>query len=359
VKICDLHCDSAMIWQAGSSLEDTTLHVSLPYLEEANIGLQVFAAYVPASVPQGRRFEFAGRMIDCIEQQIARHPDRIVICRDSGEVETASQQGKIAALLAVENGDAIEGDLRKLQRLYEMGVRLMTLVHSKSNEWVISCSDEQPRFDGLSAFGEQVVAAMNELGMIIDVSHAHDRAVERVLAGSTTPIVASHSGMYSISPVPRNLNDDLARAIADSGGVVGTIFLPAFLDHTRWKSENERNRKIFAELDRRTAAAGADGGEVGRAWRSFVGDFQETKDGDRMPLEKLLQHIDHLVGIAGEDHAAFGSDFDGIPETPAELDDCRAFPTIVERLRRRGYSEQRLEKICWSNFLRVLETVCG
>ena len=358
-SICDLHCDSALFWQAGSSLEDTTLHVSLPCLEQAGVGLQVFAAYVPASVPRKQRFDFARRTLDRIEDEIAAHSDRIVVCRDSGEVEAVAEQGKIAAILAVENGDAIEGDPRKLRQLHEMGVRLMTLIHSQSNDWVISCSDKAPRFDGLTALGERVVAEMNDLGMIIDVSHAHDRVVERVLACSKAPIVASHSGMYSLCPVPRNLNDDLIRGISASGGVVGLIFLPDFLDCARRNKTETRARKIFDDLDRKTAAAGADCAEVGRVWRKFVGSYQEMMKRERMPLEKLLQHMDHLVALAGEDHAAFGSDFDGIPETPAEFDDCRGFPLILDRLRLRGYSEQKLEKICWSNFLRVFKNVCG
>ena len=144
VRICDLHCDTAQLWQAGSSLEDTSLHVNLPHLIEASVGLQVFAAYVPASLPKDQCFSFARRLIDRIREEIQRHSARITICCDNREVETAVDQGKIAVLLAVENGDAIEGDLGKLQRLYDVGVRLMTLIHTASNEWIISSRDTPP-----------------------------------------------------------------------------------------------------------------------------------------------------------------------------------------------------------------------
>jgi membrane dipeptidase len=359
VKICDLHCDTAQLWQAGSSLEDTSLHVSLPYLIEAGVRLQVFAVFVPASLPKGERFPFARKLIERIQEEIQRHSARISLCRDSREVEATVDQGKIAALLAVENGDAIEEDLDKLQQLYGMGVRLMTLIHTRSNNWVISSKDEKPAFDGLSRFGVEVVEAMNQLGMIIDVSHVHDRAVARVLEHSNSPIVASHSCMHGLCPIARNIKDELIRGIAAGGGVVGLNFMPAFLDCGYRKITEKRCKAVFARFDRRTGKAGADPGKLGRAWIKFSEDFRKTMAPEKVPLEKLLEHIDYLVDLAGEEVPAFGSDFDGIPDTPAGVEDCRGFSNIVTGLRGRGYPQKRLEKICWSNFLRVLAKVCG
>jgi membrane dipeptidase len=358
-KICDLHCDSAQFWQAGSSLDDTSLHVSLPYLIEAGVRLQVFAAYVPASLPKDLRFSLACQTIGRIKEEIDRHSARIVLCRSAQEVTAAVDRGKIAALLAVENGDAIEEDLNKLQQLHEMGVRLMTLIHFRSNDWVISSNDEEPAFDGLSRFGEEVVEAMNQLGMIIDVSHAHDRAVEKVLERSSSPIVASHSCMYGLCPMPRNIKDELIRGIAAGGGVVGLGFLPAFLDCDYRKIAERRCKGVFAELDRQTGQAGADAVELGRAWMKFTEDYRKAMATEKLPLERLLQHVDYLVDLAGEETAAFGSDFDGTADTPAGVEDCRGFDNILRGLRERGYSRNRLEKICWSNFLRVLEAICG
>jgi membrane dipeptidase len=358
-RICDLHCDTALLWQAGTSLEDTSLHVSLPYLQQGKVGLQVFAAYVPASLPKDRRFSFARQTIDRFKEEIERYPSQIALCHSSLEVERATEQGKIAALLAVESGDAIAKDLKKLEALHKMGVRLMTLIHIKSNDWVISSKDENPKFDGLSRFGEDVVAAMNDLGMIIDVSHAHDRTVERVLEHSRAPIVASHSCMYGICPIPRNIKDELIRGISAGGGVIGVAFQPAFLDCAFKQTVEKRGKDVFAELERLTERAGDDGAELGRSWMKFTRDFKNTMASEKVPLEKLLQHIDYLVELAGEDHAAFGSDFDGIPDTPVGLEDCRGFVNIIEGLRSRGYSQRRLEKICWSNFLRVFKSVCG
>jgi membrane dipeptidase len=359
VKICDLHCDSAQLWQAGSSLEDTSLHVSLPHLTEGGVGLQVFAAYVPAALPEEQRFSFACQTIDRTREEIERHSDRIVVCRSSREVTAAAEQGKIAALLAVENGDAIEEDLNKLQQLHRMGVRLMTLIHTRSNDWVISSNDKEPAFDGLSRFGVEVVEAMNQLAMIIDVSHAHDRAVEKILEHSGAPIVASHSCMYALCPIPRNIKDELIRGIAAGGGVVGVNFMPAFLDCGYHKIAEKRCKAVFARGNRQIEKAGADAAELGRGWMKFTGEYSRTMASEKVPLEKLLQHIDYLVELGGEEVAAFGSDFDGIPDTPAGLEDCRGFANILQGLRDRGYAQNRLEKICWSNFLRVLETVCG
>jgi membrane dipeptidase len=361
LRICDLHCDSAQLWQAGSSLTDTSLHVSLPYLIEAGVGLQVFAAYVPASLPKDRCFSFACQTIDRIKEEIEGHSARIVLCRNSLEVTAALDQGKIAAVLAVENGDAIEEDMNRLEQLYGMGVRLMTLIHTRSNNWVISSKDKKPAFPGLSRFGEEVVETMNGLGMIIDVSHVNDRAVERVLERSSAPIVASHSCMHALCPIPRNIKDELIRGIAAGGGVVGLNFMPAFLDHDYRKIAEKRCKAVFAEFGRLGKKAGADPGELGRAWMKFTGDYKKAMAREKVPLERLLQHIDYLVDVGGEEVAAFGSDFDGIPDTPGGVEDCRGFKNVIQGLqqRDRGYSRDRLEKICLSNFLRVLKAVCG
>jgi membrane dipeptidase len=356
--ICDLHCDTALLWQTGATLQDTSLQVNLPYLREAGVALQIFAAYAPAALPKDRRFSFVERTIKGFMKEIDRYPDQIVLCRNSGEVEAAVRCGKIAALLAVENGDAIEGDLGKLRRLYDLGVRLMTLIHTSSNDWIISSRDTKPSFDGLARFGVEVVKAMNEMGMIIDVSHAHDWAVEKVLQHSRAPIVASHSCMRALCSLPRNISDDLIRLIAAGGGVVGINFAPVFLDCEYRKKAEKRGKEVFAELDRMTAQAGDDAVKIGRAWFRLVKDFRKTMDGNKVSLNKLLEQFDYLVDLAGEDAAAFGSDFDGILDTPEGVEDCRGFVTILQGLRDRDYSQKRLEKICWSNFFRVLKSVC-
>ncbi|UCF97899.1 MAG: dipeptidase [Spirochaetaceae bacterium] len=359
LRICDLHCDTGLLWQAGSSLQDTSLHVSLPHLIEGQVGLQVFAAYVPASLPKDRCFSFVRQTIDRIIDEIEGYPAQIVLCRNSREVVAARRQGRIAALLAVENGDAIEEDLQKLRQLHGMGVRLMTLIHTRSNAWVVSSKDENPGFAGLSPFGEEVVEAMNELGMIIDVSHVHERAVERVLECSNAPIVASHSCMHGLCPIPRNIKDELIRAIAAGGGLVGINFQPAFLDCSYRERGEKKVKAIFSALDRMTEKAGSDPVKLGQAWMKFTKDFKNTMATERLPLDKLLDQFDYLVDLVGEDVAAFGSDFDGIPDTPVGVEDCRGFNNIIRGLRERGYSRERLEKICWSNFFGVLKTVCG
>jgi membrane dipeptidase len=333
--------------------------VSLPHLLAAGVGLQVFAAYVPPSLPGGERFDFARRTIDRFKEEMDQYPSQIVPCGSSLEVERAVGEGKVAAVLAVENGDAIEGDLGKLRELHGLGVRIMTLVHTRSNDWVISSQDKKPAFEGLSRFGQEVVEAMNELGMIIDVSHAHDRAVEKVLDSSKAPIIASHSSMHSLCPIPRNIKDRLARGIASGGGLVGVNFHPAFLDCTFRKKAEKRGKRLFKTLDRASLRAGADGAALARAWLDFAAEFRKMMASERIDLEQLLRHIDHLVAAAGEDHVAFGSDFDGIPDTPMGVDGCRGFGNILSALAGRGYRPERLAKICWSNFIRVLKAVCG
>jgi len=357
--ICDLHCDTILKLMGGAGLDDTSLQVNLPYLEEAGVGLQVFACYIPTTIPPGRRFPLVNRMIDCFEQKVALHADRITICRTDTDVEEARSQGKIAAVLAVENGSAIESDLKNLEALYGRGVRLMTLIHSQSNDWVISSNDRSPKFDGLTAFGVEVIAAMNDLGMIIDVSHSHDTTVRRVLELSRKPVIASHSCVHNLCPVPRNLKDDLIKGLAANGGLVGVNLFPGFLDPVYQQLAEKHAGDLFSELNKAEEAAGEDMGKLAKILDEFAERFTPIMRIHRVPVEQYLRHLNHIVGLAGEDYAAFGSDFDGVPDLPGEVKDCRIFSLIKATLLESTLAPPQVEKICWSNFRRVFRAVCG
>ncbi len=358
IPIADLHCDTAIGLAAGRRLDDPDLQVNLPAMAEAGIGLQVFACYVPPAVPEGRRFEFASRLLDGLDRELAAFSGNISLCRTSQDILDAREEGRIAAVLAVENGDALENDLRNLERLYARGVRLMTLVHSRSNAWVISSADREPAFDGLTRFGEEVVAAMSKMGMIVDVSHAHDSAVRKVLSLTCQPIVASHSCSRTLCPVPRNLSDELAGAIAAGGGLVGVNIYPGFLD-ARYRKESERAGDLFERLGREEEKAGADPAAQFALLRELEIQFGRAMEGYRVPLDRYLEHIYHFINIAGEDHVAFGSDFDGVPDLPAGVTGCHGLRTAQERLSEAEMPRKTLEKICWTNFLRVFGDVCG
>ncbi len=358
IPIADLHCDTAIGLAAGRRLDDPGLQVNLPAMAEAGIGLQVFACYIPPAVPEGRRFEFASRILDGLDRELDAFSDDISVCRTSQDILDARLAGRFAAVLAVENGDALENDLGNLERLYARGVRLMTLVHSRSNAWVVSSADREPAFDGLTRFGEEVVAAMNKMGMIVDVSHAHDSAVRKVLSLTCRPIVASHSCSRTLCPVPRNISDELAKGIAAGGGLVGVNIYPGFLD-ARYRKESERAGDLFERLGREEEKAGADPVAHFALLRELAAQFGRAMEQYRVPLDRYLEHIYHLINIAGEDHVAFGSDFDGVPDLPAGVTGCRGLRTAQERLSEAEMPRKTLEKVCWTNFLRVFRDVCG
>ena len=328
-------------------------------MKKGGLGLQVFACYVPATLPPDRDFSFAMATIDRFEAEIEKHSQEIVLCHDNREIEAARDQGKIAAVLAIENGSAIEGKLENIELFYRRGVRLMTLIHSQSNDWVISSNDRTPAFDGLSEFGADVIRVMNDLGMIIDVSHAHDRAVERALELSRKPVVASHSCVHAICPVPRNLKDDQIRGIAEKGGLIGLNLFPGFLDIRYHEAAEELAGGLFSSLQKTEEQAGADGLKHAELWEKFSAEFGRVMSHHRVSLEKYFEHLDYIIDLVGDDHTAFGSDFDGIPDTPQGISDCRGFRQIREGLRERAMPEAILRKVCWSNIQRVFETVCG
>jgi membrane dipeptidase len=223
---------------------------------------------------------------------------------------------------------------------------------------VISSADREPAFDGLTRFGEEVVAAMNKMGLIVDVSHAHDTAVRKVLSLTCQPIVASHSCSYTLCPVPRNLKDDLIKGIAAGGGLIGVNIYPGFLD-ARYRKESERAGDLFERLCREGEKAGADPAAHFSLLRDLAVQFSKAMERYRVPLDRYLEHIYHLINIAGEDHVAFGSDFDGVPDLPAGVTGCRGLRTAQERLSEAEMPRKTLEKVCWTNFLRVFRDVCG
>jgi membrane dipeptidase len=358
IPISDLHCDTAMGLAAGRTLDDPELQVNLPAMRDAGIGLQVFACYVPPVLPEGRKFDFASKMLDALEKEIDAHGAEVTICRCYQDVLDARSAGRIAAVLAVENGDALEGDLKNLERFHARGVRLLTLVHSRSNRWIISCGDKTPSFDGLTRFGEEVVAAMNKLGMIIDVSHAHDRAVEKVLEQSCRSIVASHSCAHALCPVPRNLKDPLIRRIAAGGGLVGVNIYPGFLD-AGYTKVSEKLGELFSKISQEEEKAGPDPAKHFAVFRTTAERFREAMADYRVPLDRYLEHIFHMLTVAGDDHVAFGSDLDGVLDLPEGVTGCRGLGLVRDQLAEAELPRKSIEKLCWTNFLRVFQAVCG
>jgi len=302
------------------------VHVDIPRLREGRVALQVFAAYVPASA--GQAFAVANEKLDRIDA-FSRSDERVAPVETAAELRAILAAEKTGIMAAVENGLAIENSLEKLEQLRRRNVRIMTLVHSEHNSWIASCTGtgsfcpDAESGEGLSRFGGQVVDAMNDLGIIPDLSHASESAFWDVIRRSKKPIIASHSCAYSLCVAGRNLTDEQLRALGDSGGLAGVNFFSAYLSEPcRLRYENN---------------AGPSTPEL------------------HVPSSLIADHIDYMVNMAGEDCVALGSDFDGIPDLPEGVSGCEFFPVLEEELRSRGYTEKRIEKIFSANFLRVLE----
>jgi membrane dipeptidase len=329
-KVIDLHCDSVSSLMDGKDLHEAVkgVHVDFPRLLAGGVALQVFAAYVPPET--GNAFSYACERLDAINA-FAASDERLAHVETASELREVLAGEKTGVMAAVENGLAIENSLVKLEKLRRQNVRILTLVHSQHLPWVGSCTGKGVFCDvpgnGLSGFGEQVVDAMNDLGIIPDLSHASEAAFWDVIKHSRKPPIASHSCAYSLCAAARNLKDDQLKAIAGSGGVVGVNFFSAFL--------YEPFRLVFENEEKNGNAT--PGISV------------------KVPQSIIADHIDYMMKVAGEDSVALGSDFDGIPAAPQGVTGSDFYPALEAELRSRGYSEKRIEKIFNGNFLRVLE----
>lgn len=356
--ICDLHCDTAAEILAGNGLNSQIPQVNLPGLQQANVGIQIFACFVSSTIPPNLRFQHALNMIAALKNELQRFPESIAICTNSQQLRATLAAGKIAAILAVENGEAIENDLAKLHQLYDLGVRCMTIIHSHSSHWAISSTDNQPAFHGLTAFGEQVIHEMDALGMIIDISHAHPLTVSRVLSLSRNPIIASHSCAAALCPIPRNLTDDQIRSLAANGGMVGINFFPGFLDYSYHQLMVARGGDLFAAFDAMEKQAGNDPLALANGMHRYSQQFQQMMADRQIVADRIIDHIDHIIQLVGADHVGFGSDFDGVPATPAGVANCLGFQLLRQKLGATNYPLSAIEKICYQNFVRIFETVC-
>ncbi len=356
VRVADLHCDTIIKYQAGADLavDDPQLDVSLPSLERGQVGLQVFACFVSSVLPEKRAVAEARILLGLVDKFCRRYPDRVQRVQTASEVAEAWEAGRMAVVPAVENGHAIGGDLANLQRLREAGARSMTLTHAAHLSWAASSGKPLEDVSGLTAFGEKVVAAMNEMEMIIDVSHVHETTFDDVVRLSRKPFIASHSCASALCPIPRNLTDDQIRAVADSGGMVGINFFPGFLDLPYWDHLLETCGDLFTSLDRLELEKMDDPAARIEGFRLFGEDLEQRMAGLPVGLERVADHVEHVVSLVGDECVGFGSDFDGVPTLPEGITGSGSFPAILEALRRRGFSEVSLERIASGNFLRIL-----
>ena len=350
----DSHIDTLQrVVNSGEDISKRTPrgHVDLPRLKESGMVAPFFALWVPTFFQGSEAVRRTLQLRDAMQSLLDAHPDQIELATTAAEVERIAGAGKIAAVLTLEGGHQIADDLSVLRMYHRLGIRSMTLTHFRNNNWA-DASTDRPAHGGLTDFGRQVVREMNRLGIIVDISHVSDQTFQDVLAVTTKPVIASHSSCRA-SDVPRNMTDDMIRALARNGGVIGINFGAGFL-----------NAKDAEGLRQRIGQAVATQPDLsGRALDTFAAAEYVREYGEMRPaaatLDDAVAHIDHVVKIAGMDHVGIGSDWDGINTVPAGLEDVSKMPALTAALLRRGYTEADVRKILGGNLLRVLREVTG
>ncbi len=340
-------------------------HSDLQRFKEAGVDVQIFSVWCDGEKKQP--YAWANREIDTLYAVAARNPDKIQIVQTFSDIKKAVRKNKLAALFGVEGGHMIEGDLNKLEALYNRGVRYMTLTWNNSTEWATSAMKESSLSDseksalnnstqqtqniGLTPFGKQVVKKMNELGMMVDLSHVGEKTFWDAIQTTSKPVLVSHSNAYTLCPVFRNLKDDQIDAVGKNGGVIQLNFYSAFIDSSFKKREKVFLLNKQAKIDSLVAT----GMQKEYAHSMIVDMYKEESIAIQPPMEMLLAHLDYIVNRIGVDHVGMGSDFDGISASPKELTDVTSYPLITKALLERGYSKKDVYKIMGGNLLRVMK----
>ena len=329
----------------------TPYRTNIARMKQGGQTAEFFSLYIkPWYVAHGGAARRTLDMIDAVYRAVERHPKDLMFATTAADIRRAKREGKIACLMGIEGGHAIENSLPTLREFYRLGVRYMTLTWNNTNDWADAGRGEK-KHNGLSDFGKEVVREMNRLGMLIDVSHVSDKTMSDALDVSTAPVIASHSSARALSNVPRNIPDDLLRKIAKNGGVVQINFYSYFIDSkTVGPQSDERGQKLRAQQEALTQKYRDDPERL-----SEESDKLEAQNPlPPLPLSKLIDHIDHVVKVAGIDHVGLGPDFDGANDFPQGARDVSMFPNITYELLKRGYSEQAIRKILGENLLRVM-----
>ena len=358
--VIDGHCDTIMGAVRGRidlSVENEEGHIDIPRALLGGLDTQFFACF-PS--PSDDPLAPPKQILDMLDElhRVAENDYRFVIVQTADDVLAAKKEGKFACLPAIEGGHAIAGDIRLLRMFRKLGVRYMTLTWNNSNEIADSSSEDQSNYGnlplrgGLTDFGREVVREMNRIGMIVDVSHSHDDTFWDVIEVSSKPIIASHSCCWALNPVSRNMKDEMLRALARNGGVIGINYYSAFLSKEYAAATEGLYEQAMAKRDEIRKQYPDDDEAFQKEWRAYWSGLRAQAP--EVPMSVLVDHIDHVVKVAGIDHVGLGSDFDGIGAAPTGLEDVTGLVHIVVELCKRGYSDEDMRKILGLNFLRVI-----
>jgi membrane dipeptidase len=336
--------------------------LNLDAAKKGNLGAEFFSIWVEPELYKGHDAKRTLELIDAVYQQAAKHPDQMEMAFTAADIEKAHREHKLAALMGIEGGHSIENSLPLLRDYYRLGVRYMTLTWSNSLDWANSSGDQgKPGVphnpDGLTPFGKQVVLEMNRLGMMVDISHVADDTFWAAIKTTKAPVIASHSSARALTNAPRNMTDDMLRAVAKNGGVVQVNYYSAFISQAYRDASNAQEPEVKKATDGLKARYQAEGkqltyGELEKLQREYADRIP------RPPLSALIDHIDHIAKVAGIDHVGLGSDFDGVSgQLPQGIDSAADLPKITAALLARGFSAEDCHKILGGNLLRVMREV--
>jgi membrane dipeptidase len=337
----------------GAQDKSGRTQTDIPRMKEGGLDADFFAIYVAASYARnGGAARRALDMIDGVYEQVRRHPESLEMAFAAHDIRRIHKAGKIAALMGIEGGHAIEDSLSALRQFYRLGVRYMTLTHSNTNNWADSSGDvNNPKVkhhNGLTDFGREVVREMNRLGMMVDISHVADKTFWDAIEMSQAPVIASHSSARALTDVPRNMTDDMLKAVAKKGGVVMVNFGKSFVNTRYVKPSPETQAKI----DEISNQYSGDQATMREKLRELRGPEPHV------PLEMLIDHFVHIAKVAGIDHVGIGSDFDGVGgRLPEGMENISKLPAITYELLKRGYSDAEVKKVLGENFLRTMAEV--
>ncbi len=325
------------------------LQTDIPRLRKGGVGAQFWSVWIPATTTGAQAVETTLEQIDIVHRMVAANPRDLALATSADDIRRITKAGRIASLIGVEGGHQIDGRLSVLRQYRALGVGYMTLTHGRSLSWADSATDA-PIAGGLTAFGRQVVAEMNRIGMIVDVAHVSDATMRAVLATTTAPVIASHSSARALADAPRNIPDDLLRAIGANGGVVMVNLYPAFLSAT-WRAWDQQ-RGAFAK----TAGVPAD--VYGARSPAPLVAWDAAHPMPVVTVATVADHVDHIAQVAGHDHVGLGGDYDGIQGTaPVGMEGVDGYPRLLGELARRGWSDADLAKLTQGNILRVMDRV--
>jgi membrane dipeptidase len=348
ILIFDAHIDTPRLFvDEGYQLADrhSYYELDLPRLREGRVGAVLFGIYAqPQDFGQTEWLPRALEVIDALHQEVSRNSPEIELAYTSRDIERIHRAGKVCALASLEGGHLIGDSTRILRDFYRLGVRSMTLAHFQNNIFADSMTD-QPRHGGLSARGKELVQEMNRMGMMVDVSHISDQAVRDAVQTSRAPVIASHSSVKAMAAIPRNMPDDVIRAVAAKGGVICINFHAGYLNAAAYEVYFKNRAKRDAEIK----AAGSDWELIRRIQKRYY-DYMP-----RVGVKELLRHVDHVARLVGADHVGLGSDFDGISGmVPVGMEDVSKYPVLVKGLIEMGYNDDDIRNVMGLNVLRVM-----